>query len=129
MDLLPYHAGVVLVVDDDPGLLDVGTAMLESLGYLVLAANSPEAAFQLAEEHGDHIDTLLTDVIMPGMNGLDLARLVASRFPRMGVLFMSGYSDEVVSEYSVTGERVSFIQKPFTMETLATALRDVRGEA
>lgn len=119
----------VLVVEDEPAILKVGKLMLEKLGYHVLAAATPGEAILLAEQHASEIRLLIIDVIMPEMNGWDLAKQLKSRFPNFKVLFMSGYTANVITGRSgVLKEGVSFIQKPFSMKGLAVKLRDILND-
>ena len=82
----------MLLVEDEPALLHLGTTMLEKLGYRVLAADTPGEAIRLAEEHAGAIHLLMTDVVMPEMNDRDLARRLLSLYPNLRRLFMSGYT-------------------------------------
>ena len=88
--------------------------MLERLGYTVVAAGSPGEAISLAQEHTGIIDLLVTDVVMPEMNGRDLAKNVLSFNPNLKRLFMSGYTANVIAHHGVLDEGVNFIQKPFS---------------
>ena len=115
----------ILLVEDEPMILDVTTTMLEQLGYAVLAAGTPGEAVQLARAHGGQIHLLITDVVMPEMNGRELAKNILSLYPDMERLFMSGYTSDIIAHHGVLDEGVNFIQKPFTMKTLAVKLREV----
>jgi len=124
------HAGelsrgheTVLLVEDEPALLDMGKIMLESLGYRVMAASTPDEAIRLVENHTEAIHLVLTDVIMPGMNGRELAKRLQALSPNIKCLFMSGYTANVIAEHGVREEGLHFIQKPFSMEELADKLR------
>ena len=99
--------------------------MLTILGHTVLAAGTPSVAIQLAEKHSGTIDLLLTDVIMPEMNGRELVRELQKKAPGMKVLFMSGYTANVIAHHGVLEHGVHFLQKPFSKKTLATKLHDV----
>jgi CheY-like chemotaxis protein len=114
----------VLVVEDDALLLDINTTMLEGLGYKVLAAVTPGEALRLAEEHAGAIDLLMTDVVMPEMNGRQLEKLIQNSNPGMICLFMSGYTANVVSHNGVLDKDVNFIQKPFTLKDMAMKIRE-----
>jgi len=94
------------------------------MGYAVIAAGIPGEAIRLAREHKGQIDLLMTDVVMPEMNGRDLAARLVSRFPRIKCLFMSGYTANVIAQHGVLEEGVHFVQKPFTDEDLATKVRE-----
>jgi PAS domain S-box-containing protein len=115
----------ILLVEDEPMILEMTTVMLEHQGYTVLPAVSPGEAIRLAREHAGEIHLLLTDVVMPEMNGRDLARNLLSLYPDLKRLFMSGYTANVIAHHGVLDEGVNFIQKPFTMQDLATKLRNV----
>jgi PAS domain S-box-containing protein len=114
----------ILLVEDEPSILQLGKRMLERMGYLVLAAANPGQALQLAEQHPGAIDLLLTDVIMPEMNGRDLANRLLSLYPRMARMFMSGYTANVIADHGVLDEGVQFIEKPFSMVELSTKVRE-----
>jgi PAS domain S-box-containing protein len=123
---LPRGAGeTVLLVEDEAVILHVGKAMLENLGYRVLAAGSPAEAVQLAAAHTDELQLLITDVIMPVMNGRDLAQLIQEIKPGLKVLFTSGYTANVIAHQGVLDEGVCFLQKPLSMKNLAVKIRQV----
>jgi CheY-like chemotaxis protein len=115
---------MVLVVEDEPMILEMVTTMLESLGYTVLAASGPAEAIRLAQEHKGMIQLLLTDVVMPEMNGNSLADHLRALFPGLRCLFMSGYTANVIAHHGVLDKGVCFIEKPFTRHTLATKIRE-----
>jgi signal transduction histidine kinase len=117
----------ILLVEDEPTILDMTTKMLERLGYSVLAANTPGEAIRLGEKHSGDIHLLMTDVIMPGMNGQDLAKKLLSLYPDLKHLFMSGYTADIISHHGVLDEGVPFIQKPFSVLNLSTKIREVLG--
>jgi len=122
---IPSGCGeTVLVVEDEPSLLTIFKMMLEILGYRVLAAGTPREAIGLAEEHAGEINLLITDVVMPEMNGRDLAERLQSLYPGMGTLFMSGYTADVIAHRGVLDRGVKFLQKPFSMKDLAEKVRD-----
>lgn len=115
----------VLIVEDDQEILNISSMVLKQAGYNVLSANSPTLALSLAVEHQGTIDMLITDVIMPEMNGRALRdRLVVQR-PGIKVLFMSGYTANVIAHRGVIDEGVMFLQKPFSVNALAAKVRDV----
>ncbi len=118
----------VLLVEDEPAILRMTTTMLESQGYTVLAAGTPGEAIHLAEEHRGRIDLLLTDVVMPEMNGRDLARHLQAVYPDLKLLFMSGYTANVIAQHGVLDQGMNFIQKPFAIKMLAAKLREVLGD-
>jgi len=115
----------ILLVEDEPSILKMTRMMLERKGYTVLSAGTPAEALEIAREHGDKIDLLITDVIMPGMNGRDLAEKLISLYPNIKFLFMSGYSANVIAHQGILEQGVPFIQKPFSMKDLADKLRKV----
>jgi DNA-binding NtrC family response regulator len=92
--------------------------MLESQGYRVLPASTPGAAIRAAREHAGEIHLLMTDVVMPEMNGRDLAKNLLSLFPDLKRLFMSGYTANVIAHHGVLDQGVHFIQKPFLLREL-----------
>jgi two-component system, cell cycle sensor histidine kinase and response regulator CckA len=112
----------VLVVEDDPAVRALATRLLAEAGYRVIDAQSPEEARQ----HAAHarMDLLVTDVIMPGMSGSQLAAVLAAQQPSLRVLFMSGYTDDVVMRHGVLERRLAFVDKPFTRASLLRGVRD-----
>ncbi|MFW6139100.1 MAG: PAS domain S-box protein, partial [Spirochaetota bacterium] len=118
-------AETILLVEDEPTILELGRVMLEELGYSVYTAGTPGQAIQLAQEHINEIHLLVTDTVMPEMNGRDLARRIQSINPKIKCMFMSGYTANVVAHQGVLDEGAHFLQKPFTMHTLARKVREV----
>jgi PAS domain S-box-containing protein len=115
----------VLLVEDESAVRDMTHAALEAYGYTVLAASNAEDAWRtLATQHGQ-IDLLLTDVVMPGVSGPELAARVQQEYPAMAVVFMSGYTSDGVLRQGVETGEADFIQKPFSTAALATKLRQV----
>jgi two-component system cell cycle sensor histidine kinase/response regulator CckA len=117
----------VLLVEDDPVILNTVARKLLGLGYAVMAAGAPEAALLMAEEHAGEIDLLVSDVVMPGMNGRDLAQRLMQKRPNLKCLFMSGFTADIIARHGVLDEGVHFIQKPFAMADLAAKMRTVAG--
>ncbi len=115
----------ILLVEDNEALLEMGVMMLKTLGYQVISAAAPQEALGLAETHCGAIDLLITDVILPEMNGQKLASLLTARFPRLRCLFMSGYTSDIISEQGALNDGVQFIQKPFSLRQLAAKVREV----
>ena len=115
----------ILVVEDEPEILHIARRMLEKQGYRVLTAGTPGEAIRLAEEHAGEIHLLVTDVVMPEMNGRDLAKKMLSLYPDMKRLFMSGYTADIIADHGVLDDGVHFIQKPFSMKDLVTKVREV----
>jgi len=123
---LPKGRGeTVLIVEDEPQILNLGKRLLENLGYLVLTAANPSEAVRLAQEQPGKIDLLLTDVVMPEMNGRELSHHILAIQPDIKVLFMSGYTANVIEHHGVLEEGVAFIQKPLELKRLATKVREV----
>jgi two-component system, cell cycle sensor histidine kinase and response regulator CckA len=119
---------IILLVEDELSILHLGKRMLEGLGYRVLAAGTPGEALRLAEQNPGEIDLLMTDVVMPEMNGSNLARRLLSLYPDMKRLFMSGYTANVIAHHGVLDEGVYFIQKPFSKAELSAKVRQaLRG--
>ena len=123
----PQGSETILLVEDEPAILNLTTMMLERQGYNVLAVERPSEAIRLARVHASEIQLLITDVIMPEMNGKDLARNIQSLFPHIKHLFMSGYTADVITHHGLLAEDVNFIQKPFTMKELGAKIREALG--
>jgi PAS domain S-box-containing protein len=115
----------VLLTEDEEIVRKMCFRILGDLGYKVLQAGNGAEAIALAHGYGDRIDLLLTDVVMPGMNGAELARQLVVRHPEMKVLFTSGYTHDAISRHGVLDEGVSFIGKPYTPSALARKVRKV----
>lgn len=120
-----YGNETILLVEDEPSLLEITTLMLEKLGYSVIGASNPGEAIELARNYTDEIHLLITDVIMPDMNGRDLAKNILSHYPKSKCLFMSGYTANVIAHHGVLDEGVNFIQKPFSIKALGAKLKGV----
>ncbi len=114
----------VLVVDDEAALLKLSKTILQRLGYTVLTADTPRAAIQLVQEHAGEIHLLITDVVMPEMHGRELARQLTVLRPAMRCIYMSGYTADVIAHQGVLDRGIHFIQKPFSMDDLARAVRE-----
>jgi two-component system, cell cycle sensor histidine kinase and response regulator CckA len=115
----------VLIVEDQEEVRGLTNAVLKAYGYRVLDAANAAAALALAAEHPDEIDLLLTDVILPGMNGRELADRMQAQNPRLKVLFTSGYSADVIARRGVLEPDVAYLPKPFNAESLAAKVRQV----
>nr|WP_319394888.1 PAS domain S-box protein [uncultured Desulfobacter sp.] len=123
---LPLGQGeTVMLVEDDPFILKMGEKMLISLGYCVLSANSPKAAVAMAQKNTRGIDLLVTDVVMPEMNGRELSEKLQSLFPGLQTLFMSGYTANVIAHRGVLEEGIHFIPKPLSQKELAKKIREL----
>jgi two-component system, cell cycle sensor histidine kinase and response regulator CckA len=117
----------VLLVEDDGSILELGKRMLNNLGYTVLSAATPNEAISLAEEHDNAIDLLITDVIMPEMNGRELSEQLRTRYSNLKTLFMSGYTANVIAHRGVLEDGVCFMPKPFSKKDLAVKVREALG--
>ncbi len=115
----------ILLVEDEPSILNMIAIMLERNGYKVIRARSPGEALELARGHQAEIDLLITDVVMPEMNGRDLAKNLLDLYPRICRLFMSGYTSDIIAHRGVLEHGVFFIQKPFTMKELIKTIREL----
>jgi CheY-like chemotaxis protein len=120
----PGHE-TILLVEDEPDVLELVRLMLVKSGYTVFAASTPKEAIRIAGEKSSHIDLLITDLIMPEMTGRELAKNLTALYPGLKYLFMSGYTGDVIAHQSVLDEDVNFIQKPFLIQELAAKVRQV----
>lgn len=115
----------ILFVEDDQTLLELGLTMLNKLGYEVLSTNSPKEALRIALECTDKIDLLITDVIMPEMNGKELASQLLLRHPHLKILYLSGYTANVIAHHGIIDEGINFLQKPFSRKELSHKIRGI----
>jgi two-component system cell cycle sensor histidine kinase/response regulator CckA len=122
---LPVGVETVLVVEDDDTLRELTVKLLESGGYTVLSSSNAPSAMAVAKQHGDRIDLLVTDVIMPGMRGPDLAAELKQGRPEMKVLYVSGYAGNVMVQQGVLGPDAALLVKPFSKHMLLTKVRHV----
>jgi two-component system cell cycle sensor histidine kinase/response regulator CckA len=120
-------AGVVLVVEDQADVRRVACTILRRMGFAVLEAGDADRAIDLAQGFDGEIRMMLTDVIMPGMNGKELAERMAELRPQTKVVFMSGYTDRIMSRDGVLDDSIVYLQKPFTAEQLSATVRRVLG--
>jgi two-component system cell cycle sensor histidine kinase/response regulator CckA len=118
----------ILLVEDDPLVRGLALEILKSRGYSVLVAERPDAAIEICRQHAGKIDLVLTDVIMPGMNGKEMVDEIVAMRPEVGVLFMSGYADAVVLRNGNTGKGTAFLQKPFSPTVLGRKVREMLDE-
>jgi len=126
---MPLSQGeTVLVVEDESVLLMMAQMMLRKLGYQVLAAGTPSEAIELAKKHEGQIHLAITDVVMPEMNGRELAERLQALSLGLEILFMSGYPADVIARRGVLEAGVNFLQKPFSVHDLATKVREVLQE-
>lgn len=115
----------ILVVEDEDGVRGLAVLALQTYGYKVLAASNGKEAMRLVEKHQSGFDLMVTDVVMPGMGGPELASALQLQFPFMKVLFCSGYTDDAVVRHGLLQEKVAFLQKPYTPLTLVKKVRQV----
>jgi PAS domain S-box-containing protein len=115
----------VLIVEDEASILKLGKRILLELGYTVLAAATPGQAMETAKTHEGDIHLIITDVVMPEMNGRDLSRQIQNFYPDIKILFMSGYTADVIAHQGVLDGGVNFIQKPFSNKDMAAKIREV----
>jgi two-component system, cell cycle sensor histidine kinase and response regulator CckA len=127
-ELLPRGDATVLLVEDTESLREMFREMLVEQGYTILQAAHGEEAMELAREYQGEIHLLLTDLVMPKMGGIDLARALAERRPEMQVLYMSGYTDGAISRQGVLRQGSALLEKPFTTTRLVHAVRDALDE-
>jgi DNA-binding NtrC family response regulator len=122
---LPKGTETVMVVDDDPSILRLIVYVLKFLGYHLLQASSGEEALKISHDFAGNIDLLLTDVVMSGMNGKELSNTFLAAHPEAKVIFISGYTDDVITHHGILEPGMKFLQKPLTPDILARKVRDV----
>lgn len=122
---LKHGSETLLLVEDDRGVRELVSSMLKAQGYTVLTAEHPRDVDALCEKHSGNIHLLLTDMILPGVSGREIARRVALLRPGIKVLYMSGYTDDVLVQSHGFDEKSAFLQKPFSQSSLAAKLREV----
>jgi DNA-binding response OmpR family regulator len=115
----------ILVVEDDPSVRGAMVQALRSGGYRVLTASGIDEAMALAGSESGRVHLLLTDVVMPGHGGPEVARRLVEKCPGTRVLFMSGYSQDAISRHGVLDEGIDFVPKPFTADALRARVREV----
>ncbi|WP_020585504.1 PAS domain S-box protein [Desulfobacter curvatus] len=125
-----FQKGVetILLVEDEKSILRMVKIMLERLGYTVLTANTPEEAMRICNPSNVKIDLLITDVVMPSMNGRELAQAVSQIFPNIKCLYMSGYTRNVIAHRGILGEGLNFIHKPFSRMDISLKIREILDE-
>ncbi|MEW6387004.1 MAG: response regulator [Thermodesulfobacteriota bacterium] len=122
-----FGSETILLVEDEEVVRQVTRKILEYYGYSVLAASNAGEALAIAQQHPGPIHLLLTDILMPGMSGRELAEHWLYRYPNSKVLFMSGYTGNNIVQLGVSKDKFAFIQKPFKHDTLAHKVREVLG--
>ncbi|MFH0782501.1 MAG: ATP-binding protein [Pseudomonadota bacterium] len=124
--LMPQsHGETVLLVEDELAILKMSKIMLENLGYKVLTASTPSEAIELADKHAGDICLLITDVVLPDMNGRELANQLHILYPELKTLFMSGYTANAIAHRGVLDDGVNFLSKPFSAEGLGVMVNRV----
>jgi signal transduction histidine kinase/CheY-like chemotaxis protein len=119
----------VLLVEDEDLIRHLAEQILVEAGYRVLTAANASEAMEIAERASERLDLLLTDVVMPGVSGTDLAHRLLRHHPEMRILYMSGYSDSLIFRYGVLQERAAFLRKPFSAEALERRVGELLGRA
>jgi two-component system cell cycle sensor histidine kinase/response regulator CckA len=122
-ELVPEGTEVILLVEDEDVFRTYACAYLESEGYHVLAASNGEDAMEICRSYDGPIHVLITDIVMPGMGGTELARAALKLRPDLAVMFVSGYPDRTLN--IETSDRSTFVQKPFSFDVLNRALRSL----
>ncbi len=117
----------ILLVEDEEMILSLGKAILERHGYSVLASRDPQEALEMVQSYDSPVDLLITDVVMPNMNGRDLEEKVKRLNPGIKVVFMSGYTSDVIDSCGVIEQNVHFLQKPFSVSSLVMKVREALG--
>jgi CheY-like chemotaxis protein len=126
---LPRGSETLLLVEDDSSLRHLACSILEGQGYTVLRANNGQEALHIARDHkGPPIRLVVTDVIMPLMNGIVMAEWLRITYPGLKILFTSGYTDDVISQHGVLEAGVAFLSKPYSPGTLARRVRAMLDE-
>lgn len=123
-----HGKGTVLLVEDEGAVRKLTESMLGMSGYKVVSAANGAEAVKVAEGVRENIDLLLTDVVMPGLNGIELFEMLQSARPKLKVLFTSGYTDDVIAPRGALDPSVAYIAKPFSREALVAKIREVLGE-
>ena len=119
----------MLLVEDEHSVRQVIGQMLSRHGYTVIEAEAGDIALERVAAHPEPIDVLVTDVIMPRMSGKELADALTAARPEVRVLFMSGYTDDLIARHGVLEPGIAFLQKPFRLAALVAALRRLLEEA
>jgi DNA-binding NtrC family response regulator len=119
----PGGTETVLIVDDEPLVLRLCCSILARQGYSVLSAGGPDEALRQAEDKGAELQLLLSDIVMPKIRGTDLAERILSKYPRVRVLYMSGFDGRDIPEYELLKRSSRLIRKPFTPRDLLVAVR------
>ena len=121
-------AETILLVEDEEGVRNLVSSMLRSQGYRVFEAEHGKHALEVFERHGREVELLLTDVIMPRMSGHELARRLKAQAPGLKVMYMSGYTDDIVAREGIVSENTVLLHKPFTLDGLLRKLHEAFGD-
>jgi DNA-binding NtrC family response regulator len=122
---MPRGSETILLVEDEKGVRELTREYLQMNGYAVIEAENGHTALELAGMHSGQIHLLMTDVVMPGISGRELAERIGRIRPGIKVLYMSGYTDQAVVHHGILEDDAILLQKPFTVTTLATKLREI----
>lgn len=123
---LKHGTETILLVDDEESLRQVVTQFLsQELGYNLLSVGSGEEALGLVETYSGEIDLLVTDILLPGMSGPELAKKMGALYPNLGIMYISGYADHSLESHGLTSSNSILLQKPFTIKSLATKVREI----
>lgn len=125
MTKAPEGSETILLVEDEPAIRQLMRRMLEARGYAVLEARNGEEAIGVAEQHRGSIHLVVTDVVMPRMNGFELAEQLTRTQPDLRVLYVSGHADHPAVRQGLRDSRHPFLLKPYTQEVLARSIREV----
>jgi len=121
-------AGTILLVEDEDAVRVFSSRALRNKGYNILEARSGEEALEVLTKEGDKVDLIISDVVMPQMDGPTLYKHVREKWPGIKVVFVSGYTEDRLREQFTSGETIYFLPKPFTLKQLAGKVKDVMGE-
>jgi two-component system, cell cycle sensor histidine kinase and response regulator CckA len=124
----PVNGGTILIVEDDDAVRSLTATVLENAGFTVRLASTGQEALALYDSVTEPPDLVMTDVVMPGMNGLELVQHLIRRYPDLKVAFLSGYTADTVERYSVEDKKVEYLQKPYTPDSLTRFVRDLLQE-
>jgi CheY-like chemotaxis protein len=126
LQTLPRGTETVLVVEDEPAVRHLAAGVLEDRGYTVLRASNGQEGLRIVREHlGEPISLVVSDVVMPLMNGHVMAEWLKAMYPEIKVLFTSGYTDDTLERHGVQDAGVAFLAKPYTPDTLARKVREL----
>ena len=121
----PRGTETILVVDDEDSVRQLACQILRKSGYTVIEASGGTSALRECRDSGDEVDLLLTDVVMPGMNGRELANAASALCPTLKVLYMSGFADHAIVHDGILDPGIAFLPKPLTVDTLTRSVRAV----